>query len=159
MTLPKPSKLIHLVVEFMAPLSSVFLMIFGTAFYTTFLSVFLDTAGYTQREIGIVQSAFFLGLFFGAFQMERLIKRVGHIQALVVFGSLATSVTILQALIQIFPAWVFFRFLSGLSLAALYIVIESWMLDHSTETNRGVVLSLYMIFLTSSGQPADSILY
>jgi MFS family permease len=150
--------LFKLIIKFAAPLSSVMLMIFGSAFYTTFLSVFLDSKGYTRGEIGMIHSAYFFGMLLGAFQMEALIKRVGHIQALAVFGSLATCSTLLQGLFQTFPAWIFLRFLVGLSLAALYIVIESWMLNNSTIKTRGVVLSLYMICLYSSQSASQQML-
>ena len=133
-------------------------MVFGGAFFTTFLSIYLNSDGYTKGEIGIIQSAFFLGILVGAFQMENLIKRVGHIQALAVFGSLATSSTLLQALYQTFFGWIFLRFLIGLSLAALYIVIESWMLDHSTVKTRGVILSLYMISVYVAQSASQQIL-
>lgn len=133
-------------------------MVFGSAFFTTFLSIYLDTEGYTKGEIGIIQSAYFLGIFLGAFLMENLIKRVGHIQALAVFGSIATSSTLVQALHQSFYSWIFLRFLIGLSLAALYIVIESWMLDRSTTITRGVILSLYMICVYAAQAASQQIL-
>lgn len=149
---------IRLLISFSAPLSAVVLMIFGSAFYTTFLSIFLESTGYSREKIGIIQSAFFLGMFLGAFQMEKLIKRVGHIQALAVFGSLAASSTLLQGLIQTFPAWIVLRFLFGLSLAALYIVIESWMLNHSSPKTRGAILSLYMISLYAAQSASQQLL-
>lgn len=150
--------LLRLIFTFSAPLSAVILMIFGSAFYTTFLSIFLESTGYSKEKIGIIQSAFFLGMFLGAFQMEKLIKRVGHIQALAVFGSLAASSTLLQGLIQTLPAWIILRFLFGLSLSALYIVIESWMLNHSTPKTRGVILSLYMISLYAAQSASQQML-
>ena len=150
--------LIKLIIKFLAPLSSVALMIFGSAFYTTFLSIFLDSEGYTRKEIGFIQSAFFLGMLLGAFQMEKLIKRVGHIQALTVFGSLATCSTLLQAMYQTFPSWIVLRFIFGLSLAALYIVIESWMLFYSKPQTRGAILSLYMICLYASQSVSQQVL-
>jgi len=143
----KDNHFLKLVNEFKAPLFSVLLMVSGSAFYTTFTSLLLQMQGYQRSEIGIVQSAFFFGLLIGGFQMERMIKRFGHVQSLAVFGSLATAVTLLQALNNTFIAWILFRFIHGISLAALYIIIESWMLDHSSLKNRGVVLSLYMMSL------------
>ncbi|ADI37429.1 putative permease, major facilitator superfamily [Waddlia chondrophila 2032/99] len=154
----KPIGLIHLIYRFSSPLASVVFMIFGSAFFTTFISVFLYGKGYGKHEIGYVQSAYFCGMLIGAFQMERLIKRVGHIQALAVFGSLATSITLSMALYQNFAAWMLLRFLSGLSMAALYIVIESWMLEESSLKTRGVILSVYMICLTSAQSLSQQVL-
>lgn len=149
---------LQILLEYSAPLLSVVLMIFGSSFYTTFISLFLDAQGYGRREIGYIQSSFFMGMFIGAFQMEKIIKRVGHIQALAVFGSLATSSTMLQALNQNFYSWMLLRFVSGLTMAALYIVIESWMLERSTIKTRGVVLSIYMICLYSAQSASQQIL-
>ncbi len=150
--------IIKLTISFIAPLTSVALMIFGSAFYTTFLSIYLDSEGYSRGEIGFIHSAFALGMLIGAFQMEKLINKVGHIQALAVFGSLATCSTLLQALHQSFASFVILRFFVGLSLAALYIVIESWMLYHSNTKTRGVVLSLYMICLYTSQSISQQLL-
>jgi len=150
--------LVRLLIHFSAPLASVILMIFGSAFFTTFISVYLDSYGYGKSEIGYIQSSFFLGMLVGAFQMERLIKRVGHIQALAVFGSLLTCMTLAMALYHDFATWMFLRFLSGLSMAALYIVIESWMLEESSLTTRGAILSVYMICLTSAQSASQQVL-
>lgn len=154
----KPVGLIRLIYRFFSPLSSVMLMIFGSAFFTTFISVYLDDIGYGKQQIGYVQSAFFCGMLIGAFQMERLIKRVGHIQALAVFGSLATSMTLVMALYQNFAVWMFLRFVSGLSMAALYIVIESWMLEESNLKTRGAILSVYMICVTGAQSLSQQVL-
>ena len=154
----QPTNLLRLTFQFLAPLSSVFLMVFGNAFFTTFLSVFLDSRGYSNNEIGLLHSAYFFGILLGSFQMERIIKRVGHIQALAIFGSLATSAILLQALYPVFPAWVFLRFIVGLSISALYIVIESWLLFYSDFNTRGKVMSLYMICLTTSQAISQQVL-
>ena len=152
-------ELLGLIFTYSAPLSSVVLMIFGSAFYTTFLSLFLNHSGYSSQEIGWIHSSFYFGMFLGAFQMERIIKRIGHIQSLAVFGSLASSATLLQGLYQNFFAWNVFRFVFGLSLAALYIVIESWMLFNSTAKTRGVILSLYMIALYVAQSLSQQLLF
>lgn len=148
----------HLFRSFSSPLASVTLMILGSSFYNTFLSVLLQNKGCSREKIGLIHSAFFLGMFLGAFQMEKLIKKIGHIQALAVFGSLATSSILVQSICQDFSVWLFLRFLLGLSLAALYIVIESWMLYKSTVKTRGTILSLYMLCLYSSQSASQQFL-
>lgn len=148
----------RLIFKFAAPLSSVALMMFGNAFYTTFLSLFLDSKGYSRGDIGIIQSAYFLGMLVGGIRMESVIRRVGHIQALTVFGSLATSSILLQAMFQDFYLWAVLRFIVGLSVASIYIVIESWMLGHSNLKSRGIVLALYMMSLYISQSMSQQIL-
>jgi len=141
------SNIFHILVDFHAPLLSVALMMLGVGFFTTFVTLYLNDQGYSNTEIGYAQSAYFFGMFLGGFKMESFIRKIGHIQTLAVFGSLGTSTILLQGLLPFFPLLVFCRFLLGLSITAIYIVIESWMLDRSTVKIRGVVLSLYMIFL------------
>jgi MFS family permease len=143
----------QLAIQFSAPIASVALMMFGAAFFTTFLSLNLDRLGYSGTQIGFIQSAYFLGMLVGGFRMERVIKRVGHIQALTVFGSLATSSVLMQALFQDFFIWIFLRFAVGISIASIYIVIESWMLSNSSVKTRGTVLALYMmsLYISQSG--------
>ncbi|MCF7806772.1 MAG: MFS transporter, partial [Simkaniaceae bacterium] len=130
--------------HFIPPLLSVILMMLASGFFTTFVSLYLNGHGVAKENIGLIQSAFYLGMLLGAFRMESLIRRVGHIQALAVFASLASGTVILQLISQNLIVWGAMRFLNGMSLAAIYIVIESWMLDYSTVKTRGVILSLYM---------------
>jgi MFS family permease len=41
--------------------------------------------------------------------------------------------------------WFFIRILTGISLAGIYIIMESWLNDKSTNETRGQILSIYMI--------------
>ena len=135
---------------FIAPLISVILMMLSGGFFMTFVSVYLDVTGATKLQIGIIQSAYYAGMFFGSFKMESIIRKVGHVQSLCAFGALATATIIMQLLSQNFYFWTLLRFTSGISLAAIYIVIESWMLNHSSPKAKGIVLSVYMISLYAS---------
>ncbi|MCB1119811.1 MAG: MFS transporter [Chlamydiia bacterium] len=145
--------------NFIAPLSSVILMMMGNGFFVTFISLTLDSQGHSREQIGWVQSAYYFGMLLGAFKMEQLIKRIGHNQALAVFGSLGTCTILAMAMEYHFVAWLFFRFVAGLSLAAIYIVIESWMLAKSDATTRGIILSLYMIGLYSAQAISQQVIH
>jgi MFS family permease len=41
--------------------------------------------------------------------------------------------------------WFFIRILTGISLAGIYVIMESWLNDKSTNKTRGQILSIYMI--------------
>ena len=41
--------------------------------------------------------------------------------------------------------WFFIRILTGISLAGIYVIMESWLNDKSTNETRGQILSIYMI--------------
>jgi len=149
----------HYVDKFHAPLTSTFFALTSMGFYLTFISQHFIHLGYGETEIGIIHAAYFLGLFIGSWKMERLVYRIGHIQTLVATGSLLTSMILIQSLTNSFSIWVLTRILSGLSMSALYIVIECWMLDHSSEKNRGALLSGYMVVLSAGYFGGQQILY
>lgn len=133
-----------------SPLLSLALLMLGAGFMMTFTSLRLDIEGYSPSVIGYVQAAYFGGFFAGALIIETLLKRVKHIRSFAIFASLATALMCLQG-IWVEPLfWTAIRFLSGLSIAALYVVIESWLLTTTPQAKRGTILSFYMIALYSS---------
>ena len=84
----------------------------------------------------------------------KIIKNVGHIRVFAAFASIA-SITILFHWIYVHPYfWFFLRLLTGFSLAAIYIVCESWLNDRADNKTRGKLIGLYMVILyfsTSGG--------
>jgi len=136
-------------VAFSAPLASTLLAMGGLAFYLTFISLYFSQQGYGQVPIGFLQGAYFFGLFTGAFFLEKILRRIGHVQMLALSGSLLTATILSQALTMNLYLWVATRFLAGIALASFYIVVECWMLDRSEFHQRGLVLSLYMFVLNA----------
>lgn len=127
-------------------LLSTFILVMGIGLYNILLPVRLNLRGYSSYEIGLITAAYYAGMFLGAFHTERLILRIGHIRAFAFFTSLLTASILLPGLWEFPFTWAVFRFVGGISLAGLYIVIESWILAFSaTEGNRGKNLAFYMI--------------
>lgn len=138
--------LIKLIGSLSSVLLSLFLFVVGNFFFTTLVSILLQQKGYSSQVIGALQSCFFFGLLMGALYSEKTVFRIGHIRsftagtALLVFSMLAMS-------FYVHPLyWAIMRFAAGVSLAVMFIVIESWLLDNADATNRGAVLSIYMTF-------------
>jgi MFS family permease len=46
--------------------------------------------------------------------------------------------------------WFFIRIFTGISLAGIYVIMESWLNDKSTNETRGQILSIYMIITFAS---------
>lgn len=139
-------------------LLSLFLFVVGNFFFTSLVSITLQKAAYSSQIIGIIQSCYFAGMLIGALMSEKTVFRIGHIRsfnagaALLVFSMLAMS-------FWVHPLyWAIMRFAAGFSLAVLFIVIESWLLDNADNTNRGAVLSIYMTFYYFS-QAVSQFLY
>ncbi|MEC7839086.1 MAG: MFS transporter [Chlamydiota bacterium] len=136
--------------SFFSILLSVTLFMLGAGYFVSFQSLILSSQGYSEAVIGLVQSAYYAGLLLGSMKVEGIIHRVGHIRALAASASIC-SVTILSQGLYFSPLfWLVLRFSAGFCLAGVYVVIESWMLEKSTEENRGVILSVYMATLYTS---------
>jgi MFS family permease len=116
----------------------------------TFITVRLNTINIPESVIGYIHSAFYGGMLIGAIKSEELINRVGHIRAFASFSSVITITIILQAFYPNPNIWIIFRFFAGFSVAASYVIIESWLLAQSNKNTKGKILSLYMLCLYSS---------
>jgi len=99
---------------------------------------------------GAIMSGYFVGYFFGANVIPNLVGKVGHIRVFAAFASMASLAILLHAVFVNPYVWILGRFITGLSLIGVYIVVESWLNDRATNRNRGEVLSIYM-FITFSG--------
>jgi len=133
-----------------APVCSLLIIMLGTSFFNTFVSVRISIDGWSSFIAGFVYSAYYAGMALGALYMESVIKRTGHIRAFSVFASMTGAAILLQSFTISPYAWIVYRFFSGLFCAGLFIVIESWLLLLSPPHNRGIVLSFYMISLYSA---------
>ncbi len=133
-----------------SPLASLVLFVTSGSFFLTFISVKINIIDGSEVTLGLIHSAFYGGMLMGALKSEEIINRVGHIRAFASFSSILTFTIIFQALYQVPKFWIFLRFFAGFSTAAIYVVIESWLLAQSTKKNKGKILSIYMLCLYSA---------
>ena len=109
---------------------------------------------FSDFEIGYVFTGYFIGFLASSYICPKIIKNVGHIRVFAAFASIA-SITILFHWIYVHPYfWFFLRLLTGFSLAAIYIVCESWLNDRADNRTRGKLIGFYMVILyfsTSGG--------
>lgn len=126
------------------PIISLILLILGSGLFTTFVSIRLDLAGSGKEIIGLIASAFYAGLLLGSIRSPSWVARLGHLRALVALCAANSAIILLHAL-WIDPFyWALLRFLSGMIMGALFVVIESLFLLLSNSTTRGQSLSLYL---------------
>src|SRR5688572_19896934 len=118
---------------------------------STLIGVQLADRGVSAFLIGIVFSAYNVGFLLGTLTCERMINRVGHIRAFGVFAVSAAIATLLFALTTNVYAWALFKGLSGYALAGGFIVIESWLNDKASESNRGRFFAAYMVVTWGAG--------
>ena len=131
------------------------LLFAGNGLFQTLLPIRAGQEGYSTTLIGMLGTAFFGGFTVGCYVGPRLIMSVGHVRAFAGLTALLTATLLAFPLLVDGWFWGAMRFVSGVCLAVLYIVVESWLNDSSTNANRGRVLSLYIIvsnIVTMAGQ-------
>lgn len=128
-----------------ALLLSVAILLLGNGLQGTLLPVRAQLEEFSSLEIGILGSSYFLGFALGCLFAPYAIRRAGHIRAFTAMVSIASTVSLAHALILLPEVWWVFRALTGFCFAGLYMVIESWLMEKSTNETRGFVFSVYTI--------------
>lgn len=132
------------------PLSSLVLLIMGCGLFNTFIPLRLEMEHYDPEVIGAVVSATYVGLLLGSFKISRLIAWAGHVRSFILFTTVSGILSLLPALWMDPWYWAALRFIGGICMGGIFIVIESWILMLGTPANRGVMLSLYLGALYSA---------
>jgi MFS family permease len=128
-------------------LLAIFMLMAGGGFMSTLLSVRLERAGSSALTVGVVGTAYFLGLVLGSTRAGIVVARVGHIRAFAAFVSLFSASTLSYAVFQEPVFWASLRLIDGLCVAGVYVCLESWLNERAEAGSRGSVLASYMIAL------------
>lgn len=128
-----------------ALLLSVALLLMGNGLQGTLLPVRAEMEAFEPISIGVMGSLYFLGFAIGCLAGPFVVARVGHIRTFAAGAALASTVALIHALAVSPVAWWILRALTGLSLAILYMVIESWLNERATNESRGTVMSIYTV--------------
>mgnify|MGYP003631294612 CR=1 FL=1 len=128
-----------------ALLLSVTILLMGNGLLGTLLPVRAQLEFHSALAIGILGSSYFIGFAAGCYFGPHVVRRVGHIRTFTVMVSLASAATLAHALVISPYAWWPLRTTTGFCFAVLYMVIESWLNEKSTNENRGLVFSIYSI--------------
>ncbi|HMB75823.1 MAG TPA: MFS transporter [Kiloniellaceae bacterium] len=124
---------------------SVALLLMGNGLQGTLLPVRAQLEDFTSIDIGALGSSYFLGFALGCWLGPRAVKRVGHIRVFTAMVAIASTTSILHLMILTPVAWWVLRAITGFCFATLYMVIESWLNEKSSNENRGFVFSVYTI--------------
>lgn len=128
-------------------LLSLFILILGNGLLMTLLPLRLHWQHAPAMVIGALTTSYYAGLVVGSFKVEGVIIRVGHIRAFAAFASLLSVICMCHGFWDNAWFWIVLRFFGGICTAALFVVIESWLLAKGTLQTRGQILSFYMISL------------
>jgi MFS family permease len=132
-----------------ALLISVSILLTGQGLQGTLLPVRASLENFPTLAIGAMGAAYFVGFTLGCLKGGDLVRRVGHVRVFLAMSALASASPLVHALVIQPAAWGLLRLVTGFCFAVLYVVIESWLNERSSNETRGVVFSAYaMITLT-----------
>ena len=146
-----------------ALLAGVAFIMVGNGLKGAVLGVRAESEGFGLAVSGAVMASYFLGFLLGARLAEHFLGAVGHIRVYAALASVASAISILHPMWVNPSAWVVLQMISGLSMAGIYVTVESWLNDMATNTNRGRLLGMYLVvtmgglsvgqFLLNGGDP------
>lgn len=90
-----------------------------------------------------LSTAYYAGFLVGSRFALRAIGQVGHIRVFATLGSLLASVIVFIGLSDSPVAWILLRIVTGVCLAGLYVVAESWLNGIASNSFRGRLLAVY----------------
>ncbi len=126
-------------------LFSVVLLLIGHGLQSTIIPLASKVMEFPDLSIGLAASAYFAGFVMGGIISPHLVVRAGHIRGFAVMVSSMSAAALLHPLLADQYAWILFRFTTGFCVAGLYLIIESWLNEFADNTNRGLIMSIYIV--------------
>ena len=121
------------------------ILLVGVGLFATVVGVRGQTNGYSDWEIGAIGAAYYGGFLAGSKLTVGALVKVGHIRVYSAWASVLAATMIMVGLTDQPVTWIGMRFVSGLCIAGLYVVAESWLNQLASNDNRGRLLAVYMV--------------
>jgi len=103
--------------------------------------------GWTSIEVGYLSALYFSGFIVGCYFVPRLVSRIGHVRTFATLTALMTTALLGMSLGDYLLVWLLLRFVAGISIVGLYLVIESWLNSQVGNDVRGSVLAAYTVIV------------
>ena len=107
------------------------------------LPVNLEVNGVSTAVIGWVMSGYALGIFLGSKYGYIMLSQVGHIRSYAAVGAMMSMIASLHIFIDYEWIVLLMRVVVGISMAIIYLALESWLNATSESQSRGTIYSLY----------------
>lgn len=120
------------------------LLLAGHGLTGTLLGVRGNMEGFSSSTLGLIQTGYYTGFVLGTLMVPRMIATVGHVRSLAALASLCSITLLLHGLWPAALFWMLIRTLAGACMVGIYIVIESWLQEQTTNEQRGHIFSAYM---------------
>jgi MFS family permease len=122
-------------------------LMLGAGLQGTLLALRATLEGFPPPVTGIIMSCYYVGYLLGTRIAPPLLQKVGHIRVFAALAAVASAGILLQGCFINPIAWGAMRLVSGLCLAGIYVVAESWLNDRASRANRGRLFAIYMLVL------------
>ena len=130
-----------------APIIGLSFFALASGFLMSLIPLSLDSFGLSEQLAPWLASIFYLGLLIGALRAERIIAKVGHRQAFILFLALLIASIFAMLLLPAAGIWLAARLLGGFAVAGVFVVVESWLLMANSLKARAKRLGIYMACL------------
>ena len=121
------------------------LICLGHGLQGTLIGVRSVLEGFSYTSIGLIVSGYYVGYLAGSIIIPIFLKNVGHIRVFAALASLASIAILLHSIFLDSYSWFLIRIITGISLSGIFVIMESWLNEKSTNQTRGKLLSIYMI--------------
>ncbi len=128
-----------------ALLLSAAILLMGNGLQSTLLPLRAEMEAFSTFNIGVLGSTYYIGFAAGCIWAPHLVRRVGHIRTFTAMVAIASVAPLVHNILPSVVLWWLVRAVTGFCLAALFMIIESWLNERATNENRGVVFSAYTI--------------
>ncbi|WP_413478526.1 MFS transporter [Vibrio hibernica] len=125
------------------PVMALSLYAVASGYLMSLIPLMLEQYGLSTDAASWLASAFYAGLLLGAMFIEPIVAKIGHKSSFIVFLILFALTIAVMPLFATQEVWLFARFIAGMAVAGVFVVVESWLLigDEKSRTKR---LGLYM---------------
>lgn len=126
------------------------ILLVGNGMLGTLIPIRAGMDGFSATTVGIIGSVYFAGFLLGCLATPHLVHRAGHIRSFATFCGVAAAAPLIHAISSDPFVWSLMRVLTGFCFAGLYMVIESWLNEQSTNETRGRLFSAYLMINLSA---------
>jgi len=116
----------------------------GNGLVGTLLGVRGGMEGFSSAVLGMIMAGYFSGFVAGTFIVPRMIRGVGHVRTFAALASICSVTVLLHGLFPNPIVWLVARAAAGICIVGIYIVIESWLNEQTSNEQRGHIFSAYM---------------
>lgn len=121
------------------------ILLAGNGLQSTLVALRANAEGFDTQLIGLMGAAYFCGFLSASFLAVRLIRAFGHIRVFAALAAIGAVASLVLVLVPNPYYWVVIRCITGFCFSGLLMVIESWINESVSNTNRGQVMSIYRI--------------